>query len=289
MSKVNAAGQEQARLAIATASRASGVDFDYLLAQAKIESGLNPAAKAATSSAAGLYQFTTSTWLGMMDRHGGTYGAEWASDAISQTGRGHHVNDPLMRRDILALRHDPALASVMAAEFAKENGEALRPVLGREPDHAELYLAHFLGSGGAGKFLTALQSNPEQSAALLFPAPAAANRTIFFNKDGSARSVAGVMDLMRNKVEAAKGEASGSMPSYPPPQSRFDDPLAATRGPIGREFAGQASALPPPNQPAQRKPMSSILLEAFGQQGRANTGAQAQVMTAYKKLQGFGL
>ena len=289
MSKVNATGQEQARLAIATASRASGVDFDYLLAQAKIESGLNPAAKAATSSAAGLYQFTTSTWLGMLDRHGGTYGVEWASDAISRSGRGHHVDDPLMRRDILALRHDPAIASVMAAEFAKENGEALRPVLGREPDHAELYLAHFLGSGGAGKFLTALQSNPAQSAALLFPAPAAANRTIFYTKDGSARSVAGVMDLMRNKVEAAKGEAGRNIAPYPLSHSRFDDPSMATLGPIGREFSVQASAPWPAKQPAQRKPMSSILLEAFGQQGKANNDPQAQVMTAYKKLQGFGL
>ena len=286
MSKVNATGQEQARLAIASASRVTGVDFDYLLAQAKIESGLNPAAKAATSSAAGLYQFTKSTWLGMLDRHGGTHGVDWASEAISGSRTGHRVNDPLVRQDILALRHDPGLASVMAAEFAKENGAALRPVLGREPDHAELYLAHFLGATGAGKFLTALQSNPDQSAALLFPAPAVANRSIFFAKDGSARSLADVMDVMRAKVEAAKVDEGGSpLPS----EFSIGSVQTAVRGPLESEFARYASAAPPLAQGVERKPMSSILLEAFGQQGRSTNGPPSQVMTAYKKLQGFGL
>ena len=45
------------RAAIARAAQATGVDFDYLLAQAKLESGLDPNARAATSSATGLYQF----------------------------------------------------------------------------------------------------------------------------------------------------------------------------------------------------------------------------------------
>ena len=36
--------------AIARAAQATGTDFSYLLAQARIESGLNPAARAATSS-----------------------------------------------------------------------------------------------------------------------------------------------------------------------------------------------------------------------------------------------
>ena len=49
------------RGAIARASESTGVDFDYLLAQARLESGLNPDAKARSSSATGLYQFIDST------------------------------------------------------------------------------------------------------------------------------------------------------------------------------------------------------------------------------------
>ncbi|MBW8754478.1 MAG: lytic transglycosylase domain-containing protein, partial [Sphingomonadales bacterium] len=41
------------RAAIARAAQATGVDFNYLLAQAKLESSLDPGAKAPTSSAAG--------------------------------------------------------------------------------------------------------------------------------------------------------------------------------------------------------------------------------------------
>jgi hypothetical protein len=41
---------------------------------------------------------------------------------------------------------------------------------GRAPDASELYTAHFLGADGAAKFLSALSTNPDQSAAGLCPA-----------------------------------------------------------------------------------------------------------------------
>ena len=43
--------------AIRRASRATGVDFDFLMKTARRESAMNPAAQARTSSAAGLFQF----------------------------------------------------------------------------------------------------------------------------------------------------------------------------------------------------------------------------------------
>ncbi|HEX4848381.1 MAG TPA: transglycosylase SLT domain-containing protein, partial [Novosphingobium sp.] len=102
------------RTAIAGAARATGIDFDYLLGQARIESGLNPQARAGTSSAAGLYQFTQGTWLETLDRHGAAHGYSWASAAI-ENGR---VRDPALRRDILAMRFDPTAAALMAGELA---------------------------------------------------------------------------------------------------------------------------------------------------------------------------
>ena len=80
------AAKGDVRGAIARASQSTGVDFDYLLAQARLESGLNPDAKARTSSATGLYQFIDSTWLRTMDRHGSKYGYAWAGDAIGPGG-----------------------------------------------------------------------------------------------------------------------------------------------------------------------------------------------------------
>ena len=49
--------------AIRDAAQTTGTSFEYLLTTAQIESNLNPAAQAATSSAKGLYQFIDQTWL----------------------------------------------------------------------------------------------------------------------------------------------------------------------------------------------------------------------------------
>ena len=45
----------------------------------------------------------------------------------------------------MALRFDPAASARMAAELANDNRAELETALGRTPDSAELYLAHFLG------------------------------------------------------------------------------------------------------------------------------------------------
>ena len=187
------------RAAIARAAQATGIDFDYLLGQARIESSLDPNARAGTSSAAGLYQFTKGTWLETLDRHGAEHGYGWAAAAI-ENGT---VRDPAMRGQILAMRFDPAAAALMAGELAGDNRDALAGILGREPDAAELYLAHFLGADGASRFLTALASDPAQSAAALFPQAAEANRGIFFAPGGTPRSLGAVMDLLRGKMASA--------------------------------------------------------------------------------------
>ena len=57
MPTINPVQTAEVQGAIARAATRTGVDFDYLLAQARLESGLDPSAKAQTSSATGLYQF----------------------------------------------------------------------------------------------------------------------------------------------------------------------------------------------------------------------------------------
>jgi len=159
--------------AIAMASRRTGVDFAYLLGQAKIESSMNPTARATTSSATGLYQFIDQSWLAVIDQHGSQYGLGWAADAISQGSNGrYYVSDPELRQQILDLRKHPETASVMAAEHAADNKAFLEKRLGREAEPVDLYLAHFLGVGGASKFLSVHDRAPDATAASLFPSPA---------------------------------------------------------------------------------------------------------------------
>jgi hypothetical protein len=270
------------RAAIARASQATGVDFDYLLAQAKIESSLNPQAQASTSSAAGLYQFTGGTWLQTLDRHGEQHGMNWASAAID----GGKV-DPQMRAQIMAMRFDPNASALMAAELANDNKTALTSALGREPDSAELYMAHFLGADGAAKFLSALQSDPTQSAAAILPKAAAANHGIFYDASGP-RSVSGVMELMRGKVSSAMNGA-GSMPAqstYAPTQIAGATP---TGGPLQREFNALAAEAGTQAGSSGRTSMADTLRSAFGGGNAPQGGAPDFVRTAYAKLQAFNL
>lgn len=196
--------------AIALASRRTGMDFGYLLGQAKIESGLNPAARAPTSSATGLYQFIDQSWLAVVNEHGSKYGLGWAADAIGQGANGrYHVSDPELRQQILDLRNHPETASVMAAEHAADNKAYLESQLGREAAPVDLYLAHFLGAGGASKFLRAYDASPGASAAALFPSAARANPSVFYDKSGNARSLAEIRQNFADKLERGVASALG--------------------------------------------------------------------------------
>jgi len=188
------------RGAISRAAQRVGVDFAYLLNQAKAESGLDPNAQARTSSAGGLFQFIDQSWLGAVKIHGAKHGLGWAADAISRRGGSWKV-DGALREQVMALKNNPEASSLMAAEFASDNRGALRASLGREPRPADLYFAHFLGAEGASKFLRAAEARPGMSAAALFPREARANRSIFYDNGGGSRSLSEVYALMAKKID----------------------------------------------------------------------------------------
>ncbi|MEV4932752.1 lytic transglycosylase domain-containing protein [Sphingobium sp. LSP13-1-1.1] len=201
--------------AIAMASRRTGVDFAYLLGQAKIESSLNPTARATTSSATGLYQFVDQSWLAVIDQHGSEYGLGWAADAISRGSNGrYYVADPDLRQQILDLRKHPETASVMAAEHAADNKATLEQRLGREAEPVDLYMAHFLGVGGASRFLSMNDRAPNAAAAAMFPAAARANRSIFYDKQGNARSFAEIRDRFAAKLQKGFDSVGGGAIQY---------------------------------------------------------------------------
>ena len=201
-------GRDRVTAAIQLASARTGVQFDYLLSQARIESSLNPEARARTSSATGLFQFIEQTWLGMVKQHGAAHGMGWAADAIQRGRNGHYyVADPAVRHQILDLRRQPEASSAMAAELASDNGRYLASRLGRPAEPVDLYLAHFLGAGGAARFLRAHDSNPDAAAAAMLPAAARSNRAVFYNRDGSARSFA---EIRAHFAERMGGGAAAS-------------------------------------------------------------------------------
>jgi hypothetical protein len=229
-------GRERVTAAIQLASASTGVQFGYLLNQARLESGLNPDARARTSSATGLFQFIDQTWLGMVRQHGADHGLGWAAAQIRQGPNGRfYVADPETRRQILDLRRQPEAASAMAAEYASDNGRYLENRLGRRMEPVDLYLAHFLGAGGAARFLRAHDASPDAPAAPMLPAAARANRPIFYNRDGSMRSFAEIRARFAGKI-ATGNHGGGAIDQGPapvrqrPPAPSFLDGAVRTAG-----------------------------------------------------------
>lgn len=177
------------------ASVSTGVDFSYLVQQAKAESSFDASAKAKTSSAEGLFQFIDSTWMNMVEKHGAKYGL-----------------DGLSREEVLAKRKDPNIASLMAAELAKENKAVLEAKTNIDPKATDLYFAHFLGANGASEFLNARTENGDSKAAYLFPAAAKANQGVFFNKDGTSRTLDEVYAFFDKKFQTPASEIAAKAP-----------------------------------------------------------------------------
>jgi hypothetical protein len=195
--------------AIRNAAGATGTSFSYLLATAKIESDLDPSVTMKSSSAAGLFQFIEQTWLGTLKQAGPAFGYGDYANAISRDSSGRYsVSDPAMRRAIMRLRNDPSANAVMAGALTQSNAAGLIRRIGRQPTESELYIAHFLGVGGAGKLINLTASNGQATAADVFPQAANANRPIFYDRQGNARSISGVYSEIVRRFKVASDGTS---------------------------------------------------------------------------------
>jgi hypothetical protein len=228
--------------AIRQASQATGANFSYLLATAQVESGLNPQAGASTSSARGLFQFVEQTWLGTMKQSGAALGYAGYAAAISKTPSGHYeVRDPRLRSQILKLRNDATANAVMAGAFTRANAAYLTQKLGRAPSEGELYIAHFLGAGGAAHLITLAANRPNAKAAEFFAHAAHANPSIFYDHStGAARSAAQVRDVLTARYDVAR--LGPQAPAGPAEAARVPASLPAPLR-IVPDTAGIADAL----------------------------------------------
>lgn len=190
------------------AAKMVGVDGKLMAAMAAIESGFNYAVKAGSSSAKGLFQFIDDTWNYMLKHFGPKYGIAPGTPAT-----------------------DPRANALMGAEYIKMNLGALDGQIGRPVTDTDIYMAHFLGSGGARTFL---KSDPNAIASQILPKAASANPTIFYDKTGAPRTVGQVYQLMQDRlknratsfgindggeamVDSSKPTASGAKPGDVPP------------------------------------------------------------------------
>ncbi|NTU76701.1 MAG: lytic transglycosylase domain-containing protein [Alphaproteobacteria bacterium] len=215
--------------AIQRASTKAGVDFAYMLNKASQESSLNPKAKASTSSATGLFQFVEQTWLRTVKSYGAKYGLEAAAEKISVGSDGvARVADSKTKKAILDLRSDPEASASMAAELTNANKASLQSEVGGKIGSTELYLAHFLGAGGASDFLSAMRANPNAEAASVLPEAAAANTSVFYDKSGQPRSLSEIYQRFAQKFEKTPDVSSVAVADAAPTKSAKTLPSLTT-------------------------------------------------------------
>src|SRR5215467_8451361 len=236
--------------AIRRAAASTGANFDYLLATAKVESNLDPNLTVSTSTATGLFQFLDQTWLGVMKTAGRAFGFERYADAITQTSSGRYVvEDGGLREEMMKLRKDPAANAVMGGVITQQNAAVLAKRIGRKPTEGELYVAHFFGPYAAARVIELAGSDPNADAAALFPDAARANRSVFYDRQGNARTIAGVRDELVRRYQVAKAQtvpatALTAVAAQSPPVSAVPPRRVADTAGVTRAFAAAQPAAP---------------------------------------------
>lgn len=164
---------------IRAAAQASNIDPDVAVRIAQVESSLNPAAQAKTSTAKGLFQVVDSTWK----QYGGKPGQQKNPDENIRVGM-----------NILA-----------------DNTSRLRSALGREPSASELYAAHFFGAGAAPAVLSASPDTPISE--LLSQRAVRANPQLQGKTAGEVRQM--LQDKMGQPLAPAKAQPSDGKEGQP--------------------------------------------------------------------------
>ncbi len=143
--------------AVLDAGRSTGIDPALLLTIAATESRFQANAKNRTSSATGLLQFTKQTWLENLKKFGGKHGLSNLAALIYRSGVGYLVVRAPARNRISALRNDPRIATLLAAERLDYQKEQSKD---RQLQVVDFYLIHALGVAGANRFIEAVSNRP---------------------------------------------------------------------------------------------------------------------------------
>jgi hypothetical protein len=149
----------------------------------------------------------------------------------------------------MSLRGDAKTSAVLAGVYAQTNAAQLKEAVGRAPTEGELYIAHFLGADGAARLIDAATNRPTSRAVDIFPSAAQANRPIFYDRAGNARTTLGVYRELTGRYETARANIGADVAATPlrgtlPPETAVAR-IPDTAG-VARAYAAAQPAVPQP-------------------------------------------
>ena len=239
--------------AIQAAARESGVDPQLLITIAWRESRFDPNARSRLSSAKGLLQFTTETWLQVVRQYGSQHNVGGYAAAIRRDHSGELVvPGKNVRAAILRLRADPVLSTKLAAQNLSQQRAAMQDRLGRNVTPADLYLFHVLGPTGSARFLTAVAKHPSESSVAVASYDIIRNAGLLA-RDGRPMTVANtyaaasaMLEAQRSRSAPAPAPAPALAPAAAPPATEPAVPAPIQQTAIQQNGVQQTG----PQQPA---------------------------------------
>lgn len=205
------------------------------------------------SDAVGIAQFTGPTWRDTLRAHADVLGIDPAkSDA-----------------ELDAMRKDPVLSLKAAALHALDNKQKLESALGRPITDGDLYFAHFLGAGGAIRFLRAADATPNAPAkSAVDQGQIDANRNVFYDAaTGKERTLGQVRVFMTDRLMNGPsridyaGVKAGELVYNKTAQALKDDPISFAQS-IGR--FGNVGDMQSPEGIARRGVVAGQIAEMYG-------------------------
>lgn len=184
------------------------------------ESGGND--QASSGVANGRYQFTPATWAGVARQH-------------PELG--------LAPNDIWnGAKQDLAMRAIT------QDYQNVLHMNGITPSMPNMFMLHFLGTGGGPKFLKAMQADPNANAAAMFPLEAKYNPTIFHDKAGQPRTLQQVYALMTKTFGGPHVSMAPITPADLKGQTEFEK-AAGVPTQVRNFTEGRAAAEAPPLPP----------------------------------------